>query len=715
MVVFDDIASDPRFAPWRDSVRASGAAAIAAIPILHDERLFGVLTIKADRPNAFDSEELVLLMGLAADLARCLKNFEEEAARRQTETQLHKLSLAVKHSSAAILITDLKGEIEYVNPKFTEVTGYTFAEAVGQNPRILKSDTVPAEFFRQMWQAISSGHEWRGEFLNRRKNGETYWEMSSISPITDAHGKITGYVAVKDDITRDKLAEEKIREQAQMLNLAHDAITIRDLDGRITYWNRGAERIYGWSSAEAVGQIAGELLKFDPFKLAEDRRRLLEQGYWTGELTAHAKDGHELLVESTWTLVRDAAGHPKSVFATSTDITDARKLEQQVARSQRMESLGTLASGVAHDLNNILTPIMISIGLLKDQVTDTMLLHLLDSLDASTQRGAQLVKQILTFGRGVKGERSPLSLREIAREIQRLIQETFPKSIQLEIAAPDDLWLVIGDHTQLHQVFLNLAINARDAMPDGGRLTFTLQNHAIDPVYAGLNPEARPGPNVLIQVTDTGTGIGKEIIDRIFDPFFTTKAHGQGTGLGLSTTLGIVKSHGGFINVYSEPDHGTTFKIYLPANASAEQSEHRAVIQDGLPRGRNELILFVDDEELIAAVVKKTLERHGYRVLTAANGAEAVSLYAAQGRDIAAVITDMHMPIMDGPATIIALQSMNPGVKIIGSSGLAANGGVAKAASSGVRHFVPKPYTAEKILRTLRDILDGGDDGEPSV
>lgn len=542
--------------------------------------------------------------------------------------------------------------------------------------------------------------------LNRKKNGETYWESASISPITDHAGKITGYVGVKDDITRDKLAAEKLQEQAEMLNLAHDAITIRDLDNRITYWNRGAERIYGWSSAEAVGQIAGELLKLDSFGVTEAWRQLLANGFWMGELTACNKAGHEILIEATWTLVRTGDGQPKAIFTTSVDITDARKLQQQVARSQRIESLGTLASGVAHDLNNILTPIMVSISLLKEQTHDPKFAHLLAGLDNSTQRGAQLVKQILTFGHVAKGERVPLNVRDIAREIEQLVRETFPKSIQLEINAPEKLWHVIGDHTQLHQVFLNLAINARDAMPAGGKLTFTFENHTIDPIYAGLNPEARPGPHLLIQIIDTGSGISQKNIGKIFDPFFTTKPPGVGTGLGLSTSLGIIKSHGGFINVYSEPGKGSTFKIYLPAQASGEQAEQQAVSQSGLPLGHNELILFVDDEQVIRNVVQKILERHGYRVLTAANGAEAVSLYAAQGQEIAVVITDMHMPIMDGPATIIALQTLNPRVKIIGSSGLAANGGVAKAASAGVRHFLPKPYTAEKMLNTIRLFLD---------
>ena len=719
MVVCNNFKTDPTTEPWRAEAAKRGYASSIALPLQNGEQTFGVMMLYAAEADAFNATEVALLTELADDLAYGIQALRTRAEHQQAEAALIESEQRYRHLFAHMnegaarcrMIFEEGKATDFVylevNSMFTTLTGLN--DVIGKRvseviPGLRESDPELLEIYGRVATAGTP------EKFERFVATLNMWlDISVFSPEPGI------FVAVFDVITARKLAEEKIREQAEMLNLAHDAITIRDLDGRITYWNHGAERIYGWSSAEAVGQNAGELLKFDSYKMTEARRRLLENGFWNGELTAHAKDGHELLVESTWTLVRDAAGQPKSIFATSTDITVARKLEQQAARGQRIESLGTLASGVAHDLNNILTPIMVSISLIREQVENPALLHLLESLDASTRRAAQLVKQILTFGRGVHGERSPLSLRELAREIRQLILETFPKSIQLEIIAPDDLWLVVGDHTQLHQVFLNLAINARDAMPNGGKLTFTFQNHTVDPVYAGLNPEARHGANVLIQVTDTGTGIRKEIIDRIFDPFFTTKAHGQGTGLGLSTTLGIVKSHGGFINVYSEPGKGTTFKIYLPANANAEQSEQQAVTQNGLPRGHDELVLFVDDEEAITTTIKKILERHGYRVLTAANGAEAVSFYAAHAHKIAVVITDMHMPIMDGPATIVALKSMNPHIKIIGSSGLAANGGVAKAANSGVRHFVPKPYTAEKMLRTIRDILDGGDDGEPSV
>ena len=714
ITICHDFQSDPAFAPWREAAARRGFASLMALPLRSAGKVFGVLTLYAAAVDAFNATEVALLTELADDLAYGIQTLrtraehqQAEAAIRRSEARLNFALQTIQTGAWELDLLDHSAHRTFIHDQIfgyaTPVPEWTYEKFLDH---VLPEDR--AEVDRLFREATAAPADWHFECRIRRADGAVRWLWAAGSHERNAEGRPVRMCGVVQDITERKLAAEKIREQAKMLNLAHDAINIRDLDNRITYWNHGAERIYGWSSAEAVGQVAEELLKFDRFKIAEARRQLLDKGYWIGEFAAHAKDGHELLVESTWTLVRDAAGRLRCILATSMDITDARKLEQQAARSQRIESLGTLASGIAHDLNNILTPIMVSIGLLKEQTHDPMLLRLLGSLDASTQRGARLVKQILTFGRGVKGERVPLDLREVAREIRQLVQETFPKSVQLEIEAPDNLWPVSGDHTQLHQVLLNLAINARDAMPGGGRLTIAFQNHAIEPVYAGLNPDARTGPHVLVQVTDTGTGIAPEIIGRIFDPFFTTKPPGHGTGLGLATTFGIIKSHGGFINVYSEPGKGSTFKFYLPANTSGEQAEQQSVSQSGLPCGRNELILFVDDEEAICSTVKKILERHGYRVITAANGAEAVSFYAAHGPEIAAVITDMHMPIMDGPATIVALLSMNPRVKIIGSSGLAANGGVAKAASAGVRHFVPKPYTAEKMLRTIRDVLDNG-------
>jgi signal transduction histidine kinase/CheY-like chemotaxis protein len=389
------------------------------------------------------------------------------------------------------------------------------------------------------------------------------------------------------------------------------------------------------------------------------------------------------------------------------DLTDRKKMEQQFLRAQRMESIGTLAGGIAHDLNNVLSPILMSIELLKDMAQDELGLKLLETLKGSAQRGADLVKQVLSFARGVECERLVVNPIHVMRDLMKVMRDTFPKSIEARFTPERNLWTVTGDPTQLHQVFLNLCVNARDAMPKGGNINIGMENIVLDETYAAMNPGAAPGSYVMVKVEDNGGGIPPAIRERIFEPFFTTKEMGKGTGLGLSTTLAIVKSHGGFINLYSEVGQGTKFKIYLPANPSQSASDDAAVEQSRLPRGNGEMILVVDDEEAIRKVAKGTLERFGYRVLLAANGAEGVALYAQQRQGISVVLTDMAMPIMDGPSMIIALKAMNPEIRIIGSSGLASNGGVAKAVGAGVQFFVPKPYTAESILTTLQKLLHG--------
>ena len=444
---------------------------------------------------------------------------------------------------------------------------------------------------------------------------------------------------------------------------------------------------------------------FDASKYAEVRKTILGIGYWQGEFTVRTKSGKEVFVEARWTLVRDSQGAPKSILGISTDITEKKKFEAQFFRAQRIESIGTLASGIAHDLNNVLTPLMVSVQLLKGKVTDEDRQKLLQALEANVQRGADLVKQVLTFGRGMEGMHIPVDPKHIVREIKQIVQETFPKSVEFESHCPADLWTITGDPTQLHQVLLNLCLNARDAMPKGGKLSLHMENVMLDETYAAMNPEARPGPYVVISVADTGTGIPKNIQDKIFDPFFTTKEPGKGTGLGLSTTLAIVNRHDGFILCQSEVGKGTTFKIYFPADRTPADAEKASEEDSGLPRGNNELVLVVDDEEPILDLVQKVLKRTGYRVLLAKDGVEAVALYAHRRQEIDVVIMDMIMPIMDGPAAIVALKAINADVKIVGSSGAASAGGMAKARDAGVRYFIPKPYTAETMLKTLHEIL----------
>ena len=508
------------------------------------------------------------------------------------------------------------------------------------------------------------------------------------------------------ELAERKRAEEKIREQAALLDVATNAIFVRDMAGKILYWNKGAEDLYGWQSSEAMGKNANQLLykQISP-QLEEALTKIIEQRSWQGELQKVTKSGKDVQVESRWTLVGDEAGKPKSILIVDTDITEKKQLEQQFLRAQRLESLGTLAGGIAHDLNNMLTPILLSAQMLKDRITDAQSQKLFGLIETNAKRGAELVKQVLSFARGVEGKRVPLQLEHLLLEIEQIIKRTFSKSIQVETNIPTkELWTVSGDATQLHQVLMNLCVNAGDAMLDGGTLDLSAENIFIDENYARMNLNAQVGHYVVITISDTGVGIPREQLDRIFEPFFTTKEVGKGTGLGLSTVLGIVKSHGGFVNVSSEVGLGSQFKVYLPAVEARVTQETEDL---NLPRGQGELILVVDDERAIQEITTVSLETHNYRVLIARDGVEAIALFAQHQNEISVVLMDIMMPNMDGITAIRTLQKINPQVKIIATSGLISNGKLTAATGAGVQAFLQKPYTANELLAALDLVING--------
>jgi two-component system, cell cycle sensor histidine kinase and response regulator CckA len=501
--------------------------------------------------------------------------------------------------------------------------------------------------------------------------------------------------------------EQKIREQAALINIASDAIFVCDLTNHIIFWNQGAERLYGWSAEEVLGKNASALLYRELLPhTAEIPPLVFEEGVWQGELQKINKDDTRVIVSTRLTLVRDDAGQPYQVLSVDTDITEKKQLETQFLRVQRLESLGTLASGIAHDFNNILTPILAIAQMMsvKSDYGEEQRQHLLKIIEDSAKRGAGLVKQILAFAQGVEGERLPLQVRHLLSEMVQVARQTFPKTIEITTNIPTtDLWPVAADATQLHQVLMNLCVNARDAMPAGGTLSLAAENKLIDESYTRLNLEARTGVYVVVTVTDTGMGIPSELLDRIFDPFFTTKELGQGTGLGLSTVLGIVKNHGGFVKVNSEVENGTEFQVYLPAIAD---TVYPVVIDRSLSPGNQELILIVDDEPLIQQVTQVTLEINNYRTLLANDGLAAIELYTQHQSEISLILMDSMMPSMDGLTACRALQKINPQVLIIATSGLTSNSLFTIGPSIGVRAFLAKPYTIEELLNTLQEVLN---------
>jgi PAS domain S-box-containing protein len=613
----------------------------------------------------------------------------------------------------AVINRTLDGKITLWNPAAERMFGYSASEMVGNSTSvILPPDRLEEE--KELTFRSSRGEpvqQW--ETVRLRKDGRPVDVAMWLSPLTDPTGNVIGLCKILRDITEHKKSRSdlerimhQIEEQAALLDRTQDAIIVHDLEGRILFWNKGAERIYGWSSQEATGRIIADCIYPEAQKFRDANATTIARGEWSGEMRHVTRDRRELVVETRWSLWRDKDHRPKSILAIKTDVTEKRRIEVQFMKAQRMESLGILAGGIAHDLNNILTPIMLSIDMLKGLMVNDSSREILETIELSARRGSDIVQQVLSFARGLEGQRIVIQPKYLLKDIEHIVKDTFPRDIRLNFTLPHDTWTIIGDPTQVQQVLLNLCVNARDAMPNGGTLSINAENCFADEHYVAMNRQAKPGSYVAISVSDVGTGIPPEIMDKIFEPFFSTKDVGKGTGLGLSSVQAIVKSHDGFINVYSEPGRGTTFKVYLPAQIAGGEFEDVPAEEITLQRGKGETILVVDDEASILSITSQTLDTFGYDVVTASNGAEAVAIYAQMQKKIAVILTDLSMPVMDGRATIYALLKINPKAKIIAMSGLDEAESVAMASGAGIKHFISKPYTAGTLLKTLRAIVE---------
>ncbi len=502
-------------------------------------------------------------------------------------------------------------------------------------------------------------------------------------------------------------AANAVREQAQLLELAHDAILSLDWNGAIRFWSLGAERMYGWSKAEAIGKISHDLLHtVSPEPFHDIKQRLTTAGHWEGELQHTRRDGATLLVLSRWALRRDADGRPAGLLEINTDITERRKIEEQLRHTQKLESLGVLAGGVAHDFNNLLTGILGNASLALDGTPPHHSNRvLLEEVMRASERAADLTRQLLAYAGKGRFVMRIVNLSALVREISGLVQTSIPKTVQLRLQLADDLPGVEADAGQLQQIVMNLVINGAEATgPEGGTVLVRTGVQQVDEQYIGTlsadGDHLRAGLYVSLEVHDTGSGMAPETLARIFDPFFTTKFTGR--GLGLSAVQGIVRAHHGALKVYSQPGQGTTFKVLFPASGSVAREAAAPASGDLAGQGT---ILIVDDEEIVRQTAKHTLQRYGYRTMAARDGAEALDLFRRAPERIALVLLDLSMPVMSGEQTLREMQTMRPTVRVLLTSGYNEVEAVQRFSGKGLAGFIQKPYTSVALAEKVKEIL----------
>jgi PAS domain S-box-containing protein len=590
-----------------------------------------------------------------------------------------------------------------VNRKSCLSLGYTREELLAMTIGEIDPDAIQSGK-QELWGRILAGESFTFESRQRRKDG-------SIFPVEVTLGSVRlplgpAVLGIVRDITERKQAEETLRTSEEkykrLIETTRTGYVILDDRGCVADANPEYVRLTGRQRLDDI--LGHSVLEWTaPHDLQRNDRAVkecLEQGFARDfEIDYVTPAGRVIPIEINATVL--CAAGSVHILTLCRDVTEKKQLEAQFLRAQRLDGLGSLAGGVAHDLNNILTPILVAAPILRAAAGDAESRNMLDTVHACAQRGADIIRQLLTFARGQPEVRVPLPVRHLLHEMEKIVSETFPRNLRLEIAAPQERWLVQGDATQIQQALKNLCVNARDAMPGGGTLTLAAENVALDAAAAArmpdAKPDAKPGDYVCLSVTDTGTGIPREQLDRVFDPFFTTKEIGRGTGLGLSTVLGIVRGHGGFVRVDSRVGQGTRFELYLPASREAKDVGVRAP-ESPPPRGHGELILVVEDEEAVLGVVQCVLEQQGYRVLAATEGAEALALLAQHRAEVKAVLTDMMMPGVDGPALVQVLRNSAPRLPLLGMSGLGEQAGARGWEGLDAPEVLAKPFTVEALL-----------------
>jgi PAS domain S-box-containing protein len=633
-------------------------------------------------------------------------SFTEFAA---AEDLLQLQATALEAAANPIIISRRDGTIIWVNRAFEELSGYTRKEALGQSTRLLKAGQASPSFYQHMWETILSGQQWRGELVNRRKDGSYYEEEMTITPVKDKAGDVTHFIAIKLDITERKRAEARICRLAQAVENSAELIAIADPDGRISFANQALLQATGYKDTEIIGELFGKTLLSgnNPAALDDEVRvRTISDGGWRGECLVRRKDDREFPIFLSTGQIKDSQGLVIGIFGIAQDITERKHLEEQLLVSQKMEAVGRLAGGVAHDFNNLLGVIVGYSDLILDAFpSDDVHRQQLEQIKKAGLRATSLTRQLLTFSRKQVCQPSVLDINTLVTDFNKMLRRMVGEDIEFASVLQPGLGQIKADPGQLEQVIMNLVVNSRDAMPNGGKLIIETANIDLDQGYCLLHPSVRPGRYVMLAVSDTGSGMDAKTQARIFEPFFTTKEEGKGTGLGLATVYGVIKQSEGHIWVYSELGKGTTFKIYFPR---VDEPAERSATERGESRSMRgtETILLAEDSTLLRVLTCALLENNGYEVIAAENGMEAVKLAERFDRPIHLLLTDVVMPGMSGRELADRLAVKRPDMRVLYMSGYTDDAIVHHGVLEPGLSFLQKPFSQEALTHKLRKVLD---------
>jgi len=639
---------------------------------------------------------------------------QDVTARKRAEEENARLIAAIEQSAEGVLITDPLGRIQYANPAFSKITGYSREEVIGENPRVLKSGQHGRPFYENLWKTILAGEIWRGEIINRRKDGSLYPEEMSITPVRNDRGTITHFISIKQDISARKRAEETLqRSEARHRELVENAtygIFRATLSGKFLDVNPALAHMLGYESkAELVAKDLSTAVYRDPVVRARLIAQLRQSGRIDGvEAEWKRKDGSSILVRLSGRAVADERGHMEWIEAIAEDVTELRAMEKHFRQVQKFEAIGQMAGGIAHDFNNVIGAILGWAELGQDQTPADSWLHShFKKIHEQGERAASLTRQLLAFARRQILEPRDISLNHSVANLLSLLEKVIGSDIELKTVLASGLEAVRADPTQVEQVLMNLCLNARDAMPHGGRLVIETENVELDEDYCRLYSYTRPGRYARLSVTDTGEGMDAATREHIFEPFFTTKEMGKGTGLGLATVYGVVKQHGGIVHVYSEPGRGSTFHIYLPVSSGVPEKESRKEKPSAEPvRGGTETILVAEDHDGVREVARATLERLGYAVMLAADGEQALQMFQEHRDDIALAVLDVVLPKLGGREVYARMCAAKPDVPVLFTTGYSAEIATLSAMLEKGIVVLQKPYTSSHLGRKVREILD---------